>query len=360
MAKIILSVINNLESDQRVNKVASSLLLQGQEVMVIGSRNKECHAFSPIYKIKRIHVFFKKGFLFYGEFNIKLFFVLLFSNADILLANDTDTILPNFLVSKIRRKKLVVDLHELFPEVPEVTNRKFVKKVWTGIEDILFPHITHGYTVCQSIADHYKGRYGMKLGVVRNIPNRQAYKGRTDKLKYGDKKIILYQGAVNVGRGIEWIIDAMPMIDNAMFVIIGDGDIYNDMTKKVEEMQLTDKVIFLGHIPFSELSQYTRSADLGVCLLKNQGLSYFYSLPNRVFDYMQNHVPLLATDFPEIANILNTYGTGTLISHYEPTFLAETIQEILAQPIDHLRYEKACEHFNWENEEQTLLAKIEE
>ena len=359
MKKIILSVTNNLESDQRVNKVATSLFNHGYDVTVMGVRSRPCHDYTQPYHTRRLHVFFKKGPLFYAEANIRFLFALLFSKADIFLANDTDSVLANYLASKIRRKQLAVDLHELFPEVPEVVNRPKVKRFWTKIEDIVFPHITKGYTVCQSIADYYRKRYNISLSVVRNIPNKRAYQGRTNKLNYGGKKIILYQGAVNVGRGIEWVIDAMPMIDNAVFVVIGKGDLYDDLRQKTEQMRLTDKVIFLGHIPFAELSEYTRSADLGLCLLKNQGLSYYYSLPNRVFDYMQNHVPLLATNFPEIANVLGTYGTGKLIDHYEPEYLVQTIQQMLAQPIDHPTFEKACEAFNWENEEKVLMGIIE-
>lgn len=358
--RITITVTNNLEGDQRINKVASSLHNHGYEVTVIGSKSRQCHPYSRSYKTKRLPVFFKKGFLFYGEFNIRLFFHLLFAKCDLMLANDTDTVIANYIASKIRRKRFAVDLHELFPEVPEVVNRPFVKSFWTKIEDIIFPHIHYGYTVCQSIAEHYKNRYGISLGVVRNIPNKKPYEGRNKKLDFGDKKIILYQGAVNVGRGIEWIIDAMPFIENAVFVIIGNGDVKSDMEAKCKEMGLTDKVFFLGHVPFDELSEYTRSADLGVCLLKNQGLSYYYSLPNRVFDYMQQHVPLLATDFPEIANVLRNHGTGVLVSHYEPKYLAETIQQIFESPIDHEKYEKACEHFNWEKEEEIMLSIIEE
>ncbi len=353
--RIIISVSNNLETDQRVNKVASTLHNNGFEVLLVGLKSKSPHTAKQPLATKRLPSFFKKGFLFYAELNIRLFFFLLFSRCDILLANDTDTVVPNFLAGKIRRKKVVVDLHELFPEVPEVTDRKFVKRVWTSIENLIFPHIKAGYTVCQSIADYYKKKYGMPLKVVRNVPTQKPFTGKSDILKYGDKKIILYQGAVNEGRGIEWLIDAMPYLDNAVFVIIGKGDLYEELQEKTRKMQLDDKVIFKGVIPFQELAAYTSCADLGVCLLEQKGLSYYYSLPNRVFDFMQAHIPLLATDFPEIANVLNAYGTGRLINHYEPEYLAGIINEMLALPMNHSLYEKANSEFNWEKEKEALL-----
>jgi glycosyltransferase involved in cell wall biosynthesis len=353
--RIILSVINNLEMDQRVNKVASTLQNNGFEVLVVGSQNKKCHFFRKPYQTKRLPVFFKKSFLFYSEYSIRLFFFLLFSRCDILVANDTDTVVPSFLVSKLRRKKLVIDLHELFPEVPEVVNRKFVKKIWTGIESLFFPHIKYGYTASQSIAGYYKEKYDFKLEVIRNIPTQKKLPENPGKLNFGNKKIILYQGAVNTGRGIEWIIDAMPFVDNAVFVIIGKGDMYEELLQKTKEKGLTDRVIFKGIIPFEELPYYTCCADLGVCLLEKQGLSYYFSLPNRIFDFMHAGVPMLATDFPEIANIVLTYNTGKLINHYEPEYLAGVINEMLAESKDTFSCKSAAEIFCWENEEKKLL-----
>ena len=70
---------------------------------------------------------FNKGFLFYAEYNFRLFFLLLFSKKDILLSNDADTLLANFLASKLQNKKLVFDSHELFSEVPELVEKPFVK-----------------------------------------------------------------------------------------------------------------------------------------------------------------------------------------------------------------------------------------
>ena len=357
--RIIISVSNNLETDQRVNKVASTLHNNGFEVLLVGLQNRYSDVSSFPFATKKLSIFFKTGFLFYAEFNIRLFFFLLFSRCDILLANDTDTVIPNFLISKIRRKKLIIDLHELFPEVPGVTNRKFVKKIWTIIENAIFPRIKTGYTVCRSIADYYEEKYGMQLKVVRNVPVKRAFTGNVEMPEYDGKKIILYQGATNEGRGIEWVIDAMPYINDAIFIIVGKGDMYDELVEKVKKMQLCDRVIFKGIVPFQELPAYTSCADLGVCLLEKKGLSYYYSLPNRVFDFMQVHVPLLATDFPEIANILNLYGTGRLINHYEPEYLAGVICEMLAQPQNHTLYEKAHDEFNWEKEEKVLLDVFE-
>lgn len=354
MKQVVLSVTNNLEEDQRVNKVTLSLKKMGYGVLVVGTDNTECHEYNPGYKTKILRVLFKKSILFYLEYNLRLFFFLISHRFDIYVANDTDTLLANFFASKIKRTKLVVDLHELFPEVPEVVNRKLVKWVWTKIEDAILPHIKHGYTVCQSIADYYKNRYGITLQVVRNLPSYKKYEGRKDLFKeFGDKKVILYQGCVNEGRGIEWIMDAMNYIDNAVFIVLGQGDLYEELKLKAEQ-HFNGKVAFLGRKPYSDLINYTLSADLGVCLLKNQGLSYFYALPNRIFDYMQAHLPILATSFPEISEIVNKEKTGLTINSEDPKKIAEVIQFLLRQKVDHDNFERAANIYNWENEEIAL------
>lgn len=352
--KIIMTVTNNLEADQRVHRVASYFHEKGWKVTVVGSQNKPCHDYQQPYETLRLPVWFKKGPLFYAEINIRFFIYLLRHASGRIWSNDTDTILAGYLASKLKRRPLTVDLHELFPEVPEVANRRFVKMCWTKLEDWILPHVKECYTVCQSIADYYHQRYGIEVKVLRNVPFKRPYTGKTGKFDLGGKRVILYQGAVNEGRGIEWIMDAMPYVENAVFVVIGKGDLYDSLREKCERDGLSDRVKFFGHIPFAELSAYTNDSDLGVCLLKQKGLSYYYALPNRVFDFMQAHVPLLATDFPEIARILNQEGTGRVICDYEPEKLAAVINEMLGAPIDHDLFAKASEQYNWELEREVI------
>jgi glycosyltransferase involved in cell wall biosynthesis len=276
---------------------------------------------------------------------------------DILLSNDTDSLLANYLVSKIRRKKLAFDAHEIFPELPELAYRPKVKWFWRKIEDWIFPRLKHCYTVCESVAAYYNNKYHINMKVVRNVP---CLSNHIDKkmLAYSGKKIILYQGALNMGRGLEWIIDAMPFVENAVFVIIGDGDIAKELKERVNRMKLTEKVFFLGRIAGTELHKYTPSADLGVCLLENRGLNYYYSLPNRIFDYLQAGVPVLATDFPEIANIVNTHKTGILINHYEPEYLAKVLNDFFENGFDTNHFAEVAKRFCWEKEEKILLDEM--
>nr|WP_320037039.1 glycosyltransferase family 4 protein [uncultured Bacteroides sp.] len=366
--RVLVSVSNDLVTDQRVGKVSASLQRNGYDVLLIGCIKKERNPLNRPYKTYRFNLFFRKKFIFYLEYNLRLLFVLLFKRKDILLCNDTDALPANFIAAKLCKVPLVFDAHELFPEVPELADRPRVKRVWKKIEDDFFPHLKNSYTVCQSIAEYYKQKYGITMGVVRNIPNidttpssiNSAERKRISLLpSLEGKKLLLYQGAINVGRGVDWLINAMPYLDNCILCICGDGDLLQEMETLTKEKQLEERVIFTGRLPFEELSQYTGIADLGFVLLENMGLSYYYSLPNRIFDYMKYGVPVLASNLPEIARIVETHQTGRLISHYEPEYLAKVILEMLKEwqdkPEDKAQLKELSKEYCWENEEKVML-----
>jgi len=353
MKQIIILATNDLATDQRVLKVATVFEQNNFDVLLVGRKLKNSPALSISQKYKRLNLLSNRSAMFYAEFNLRVFFLLLFSKCTHILANDTDTLPAAFLGSKIKKAKLIFDAHELFPEVPELTNRPFVKKIWTKIEDILFPHLTTCYTVCDSIAVYYNQKYGLSMQVVRNIPILRHFDEKI--LNFGTKKIILYQGALNVGRGLEWMIDAMPLIDNAVLIIIGTGDIEAELKIQAENLSIGNKVVFLGRVEAADLYKFTPSADVGLCLLDAVGLSYQYALPNRIFDYLHAGVPVLATQFVEIEKIVSTYNTGVLIDHYEPEYIAEVLNELFQKQYNRSYFKELSHELCWENESLKLV-----
>lgn len=359
--QIIISVTNDLVADNRVHKVARSLIKFGFDVLLVGRIIKGSLPIAREYKTKRFSLLFKKGAMFYACYNIRLFFFLLFAKADVFLSNDLDTLPANFLASKIRNKKLVYDSHEYFTEVPELVNRPKIKRIWEKIEKRIFPKIKNSYTVCNSIADVYNKKYAVNMKVVRNIPECELlmndYKIQLPKT-VDNKKIILYQGAVNTGRGIEQVIEAMQYVEGAVFLIIGDGDIKNEAEQLVKELKLKNKVHFTGKLPFNRLYFYTKKAYIGISLEQNIGLNYYYALPNKLFDYIRAKLPVLASRLPEIENIVKTYDIACFIENHNPKHIAEKINYMLNSPKKYQTWKenlkKASAELCWENEEKVL------
>jgi len=325
LKRIIVSVINDLTTDQRVNKVCKTLENEGFSVLLIGRKLSDSLQINNTYKTKRIKLIFNKSFLFYAEFNFRLFFILLFSKKDVLLSNDLDTLLANFLVSRIQSKKLVYDSHELFTEIPELEERLLVKKCWILLERLILPKLKNTYTVCESIANFYNEKYNTNFKVIKNFPIFKTIHKGFFSFPVEKKKIILYQGSINVGRGLELMIDSMLHLPNHLFIIIGNGDIYQFLQKKIINNGLQKKVILTGKLTPEKLQKLTPLADIGISLEEDFGLNYRFALPNKIFDYIQAEVPILVSNLPEMKHIIKTYNVGEIVYNREPKEIAKQI-----------------------------------
>ena len=356
LKKIIVTVTNDLTSDQRVHKVCRTLHNAGYDVFLIGRKLSNSKPLNRSYRTKRISLLFNKGVLFYAEFNLRLFFVLLFYKKDVLLANDLDTLLPNYLISKLQIKKLVYDSHELFSEIPELVNKPFTKKVWRSLERLILPNLKNTYTVSNSIADYYDKKYQTKFKVIRNLPLmiRTISRGNFS-FDHKEEKIILYQGAINIGRGLELIINTMPFISNCILVIIGNGDIIKNLKSYVKNINLVKKVRFLESLTPNELQKITPLANIGISIEEDLGLNYRFSLPNKIFDYINAEVPILVSNLPEMRKIIDTHEVGEIVKDRSPQKLALQIKELLKKDYSE-ELKKAKKELIWENQEEELLA----
>ncbi len=357
-SKIIVSVTSDLVSDNRVHKYCTTLHNMGFEVLLIGRKFKNS---LPVqnrpYPTKRFSLIFNKGPLFYAELNYRLYLFLLLSKADVLLANDLDTLAANFLASKVKKIPLVYDSHEYFTEVPELVHRPKVKRIWEWLEQKMLPQIHYATTVCQSIANIYNQKYGTQFRVVRNLPVASETPVRTEK-DSNTEKIVLYQGALNIGRGLEQAILAMKHVKNARLVLAGDGDIRKQLEAMVQKENLQNKVSFTGRLSIEELKTLTPTADLGLSIEEDLGLNYRFALPNKLFDYIQAQVPVLVTNLPEMAAIVQQYKVGEITDSLEPETLAGKISDCLENAEKRKAWlqnlPKAASELTWENEEGVI------
>ena len=362
MKRVIVSVTNDLFTDQRVHRVCSTLMEMNFDVLLIGRKLKKSQHLNRPYKTFRFNLIFNKGFLFYAEYNIRLFFKLLILKKNILLANDLDTLLPNYLISRLQNKKLVYDSHELFTEVPELINRTFVRKFWLQIEKNIVPKLNYCITVSNSISEHYYSIYHTKFIVIRNLPfATNKYSTNSFPFKTDNQKIILYQGAINKGRGLELMLEVMTYLEETVFVIIGNGDIEPSIKHKIAAKKLQDKVQLIVRMKPEKLMQLTPLADLGISLEEDLGLNYKYALPNKLFDYIQAEIPVLVSDLPEMKNILSKYKVGEIVENRNPKILANQIKKILKKGKINYKnqLEKAAVELNWEKEKSKLINLFE-
>ena len=363
--KVIISVISDLVTDQRVHRTALTLYSKGLNVTLVGRKLKSSAELQHrYYAVKRFNLPFENGPLFYAFYNIRLFFYLLFHHADVLVTNDLDTLLPNFLISKLKNCALYYDSHEYFTEVPELVSRPKIQKIWLAIEHFIFPKLKNVYTVNDSIAAIYSSKYKVNVNVVRNLPiKRNGQLNAQKRQAFGlplDKKIFLFQGAgINIDRGGEEAIEAIALVENAALLFIGGGDVMIRLKEKVVELKLEKKVFFIAKQPFEKLISFTAMADFGLTLDKDSNPNYKYSLPNKLFDYIQAGLPVLATDLIEVKKIIDGYSIGLITPSLLPSDLASTMEAMMANKKLADKWKEnlqiAAAELCWEHEEQKLL-----
>ncbi len=358
MKRIIVSVTNDLATDQRVHKICTTLLHQNFEVLLIGRKFKNSKPLNRAYKTYRMRLLFNKGFLFYAEYNMRLFLKLIVLKKKVLLANDLDTLPANYLAALLTNKPIVYDSHELFTEVPELINKPFQKQFWLKIEQFILPKLQNCYTVSNSIALYYQKKYNTPFTVVRNVPLTSTHlKIGSLPFKTSGKKIILYQGVLNKGRGLSLIIDAMQYINDALFVMIGDGDIKNILKQKVASLNLEKKVVFVPKMLPNDLKKITPLANIGLSVEEDLGLNYRYALPNKLFDYIQAKVPVLVSNLPEMEHIVATYHVGEALTSRQAKKVAEQIKRIIFSDTDSYKesLQEAAKKLCWEKEELKII-----
>lgn len=352
---------SDLFTDQRIQRVATTLQNNGFDIVTVVRKSKT-HTALPNktqYRVKRIGTCIKTGPLFYILYNVNIFFHLLTSKYSYIYANDLDVLLGCTLASKLRRKLMIYDSNELFTEIPELIGHKAKKNIWGWVEKRCIKRAKRVITVSNGVAQQLKLRYGVEPVVIRNVPLPYQITGSRSTTP-----TIIYQGYLNMGRGIELIISTMLYLPNYSLIVAGKGEIENELKALVQQRNLGNRVKFLGRISPEQLRSITASAWLGISLEEDLGLNYRYALPNKLFDYIAAQVPVLVSDLPEMRQIVDSYGVGIIAKSREPQQLAEQIKTFLSdqnlQKATNSNLTNAAHILNWENEKLKLIEVIDE
>jgi glycosyltransferase involved in cell wall biosynthesis len=389
---LLIAVTTDLNTDQRMQKTALSLHQAGYQVHLIGRkrpRSMKLQA-SPFVQT-RINMWFHKGPLFYAEFNFRLWLFALRARADAFTSVDTDTLPALRVAAFMRRKPLIWDAHEIFTGVPELLNRPLVRGVWLIIERLFLPGIQYSYTVSEGVAEWYARRYGLRMQLVYNMPSVQPsttnlpekipiepFSPRTNnpqttnpqasnpqasnpQASHKAKNYLLYQGAVNVGRGLPTLLQTMSR-HHLPLVIAGGGDILQDLKEEMRQLKLEDRVRFTGLLNPDELRELTRDAYIGFNLLDGDSENYRHSLANRFFDFVQAGVPQIGMNFESYRRFNEQFEVAILLDQADAHNVSAAILRLMNDPIlyNHLREQchQAAKHWSWEADSESILLSV--
>ncbi len=355
MHHIYFTVTNDLTYDQRMHRICSSLSENGYNVTLVGRKlNNSIPISNRSYDQKRIKCIFNSGFLFYAEYNLRLFFFLLFKKMDAICAIDLDTILPCLLISKIKSIPRIYDAHEYFTEMKEVRTRPLIHKFWSFIERVTVPHFKHAYTVSDGLAEAFKKKYDIHFRTVRNLPVLHPIQNIKVANPY-----LFFGGAVNEARGLEYLIPAMRQI-NCKLIIVGDGNYMATLKDDVKNFGVTDKIDIKGMLPPSELRIYAEKATLGIGLAEKEGINQYWALSNKFSEYIHAGLPQITMNYPEYEKINKRFKVAVLIDNLDEVQIASQINKLLLNEtlLKQMRDNclKAREIYNWQTEEKELLS----
>ena len=249
----------------------------------------------------------------------------------------------------------VYDAHELFCEQPEVARRWWIKMLWKFLEKSYVPKAAAIYTVGQEIASRLSATYNVPVSTIRNLP---WAKNTFEKPKAVNKNpVVLYQGALNEGRGLEELIQAAEQLPAYTFWIVGGGYLRPQLDALVLQLGISN-VVFQGELTPGELHQLTPQADIGYALMRNTGLNYYLSLSNKSIDYIQAGLPSLQMDWPEYRAIHDTYNCYQLVERIS----VEAIVDGLKNLQDESTYKalqagcaRAAKELTWDLEQEKLV-----
>ncbi len=281
---------------------------------------------------------------------------------DIYHSNDLNTLPQGFICAKLRFKRqyLVYDSHEV-----QTSRTGYDSGVYAKMEAFFINKIDSMIVENHTRAKYNEDLYGFYPNVVYNYPF-QPKKRHQETIDLHERlglpeneKILLYQGGIQTGRGLEKLVQAAPLFKEGTLVFIGDGRIKPELERMVAEMKLEDKVKFIPKVPLQDLPKYTKNAYLGFQVLNNVCFNHYSASSNKLFEYIMSDVPVVACDFPEIKKVVEGEHIGLCVDSHNYEEIASAVNQLLRDPVLRATMSNNCKtakfKYNWENEQLQFL-----
>jgi len=361
VAKVTISFLGNLYYDTRTFNFYNSLDRAGNDVCFIGY-DWLTTGFKTINEGKISVTKLKKGkfsLFFYGKFFSHQLKSSYKSNADIYLASDFFSLPALFLISKLRKKKIYYDSREIFTELPFHENKVFTKKIIKIVERLLIRKVDAVIVTGDMDSEFLKKLYNIdNIYIQRNLPSVNRTIKPVNLFKDFNipeqSFIILYQGVVVKGRGIEIYLNTLKKMEGIYLVILGGGEQLDYYKQLSSDMKLNGRVIFAGKLKQDNILNYTAGAFAGLSIIDIISLNNYYAIPNKLFEYIVAGIPVVVNNLPQMKKIIDEYKVGAVMEECSETSLAEILNEWKNDMNSYNKLKENCNkaagELNWEKE----------
>lgn len=361
---ILFITIDPIEYRRRLLSHIESAEQKSMDIVVLAPGKKgqpklESHNF---FLLKRIFLHFEKGPLKFIQFNLKVFLHLLFHRYSLIQARGLWVLPAVLFIGAIKKSILIYDAHEYFPGLSIFENRPLRRTFWLWIERKAIPIVKLLITVSEPIAKAYLLRYPdlAKIEVIRNLPPKQSPSLPIEdpfRIAYS-QPVILFHGYFLKHRGLENLIRAISLINNAILLLVGEGPLEPKLRQLIRSLNLSKRVEFRKFVPNDKLISFASQADIGVTLLEPVSENHRYALPNKLFEYVMAGLPVLGSNFSTIEHYINQFQVGRTVDPTNPAQIAQELIFMLTEKEVYDKWKKNCvkatKELNWEIESKKL------
>ena len=356
----IIAFLGNAYHDSRVVNLIDSLSKINIDTTTISFDWKTANFKSQfgktnIYKLDKS----KSSLIYYFKFFFLLVRDLLKHKANYYFAEDIYTLPIVYFFAKRNKGKIYYNSREIYGHLAGLRNKNIVQKIIAKVESKFIRKVDLVLVTGEMDATFLRDAYSIdNFMVLRNLPKYQKEIQKIDlrkNLQISEKeKIILYQGVLLEGRGISKIINILGKVPNTHFVIVGEGEYRKQFESIAAKSNVSNKIHFLGAVNHTVLLNYTASADIGLALIENISISYYYALPNKLFEYIMAGVPILASNLPQMKKVIDDYNVGRYVDPEDEDDLISKLSEMLNNDNKLAEFKSNCKfaakELNWDAE----------
>jgi glycosyltransferase involved in cell wall biosynthesis len=367
--KAVILEIGDIRTDGRCSNIARSIKRFDVQVTFLGPGEQDCEDELDGMRIEQLRVIRSLGSkIMFIHFWFRAFWRAVILRPSIVVSEDLYSLPAALAVKFFTRSKVLYDAKELYFAIASLHHRPVTQWFWSAVERFCIRFTDSTITSGERDSELIRQRYNIPLPVtINNHPPRRLHPGNKNilrkKFNIADSyTIIIYQGWLLRGRGLFHLLDIADAIDTVYVVIMGSGVLRDEIGLYAQRKNIAERVLFTGEMPYKEMLEYTAGADVGCALIEDYGLSYRHARPNKMFEYIQAHVPVLVSTMPPMQEVIDTWGVGVAVA---PDDISAIIREAKRLIDDRGFYrqcveqcKKAAAVFHWEEEEKKLHALL--